>query len=76
VVFEPATLAVGPRAAGNVVVRVRVPGDTKARLLRRTAARDAAQRTAGHALGRRGLTNGGQAAPVARCTRSSPLRSR
>ena len=29
VVFEPATLAVGPRAAGNVVVRVRVPSDAK-----------------------------------------------
>ena len=29
VMFEPATLAVGPRAAGSVAVRVRVPADAK-----------------------------------------------
>ena len=29
VMFEPATLAVGPRAAGRVAVRVRVPADAK-----------------------------------------------
>ncbi len=29
VMFEPATLAVGPRAAGSVAVRVRVPSDAK-----------------------------------------------
>ena len=29
VMFEPATLAVGPRAAGSVVVRVRVPANAR-----------------------------------------------